>query len=393
MKLDQSLKLDQFLEQARHESGLSDFGDEGFTESLAILLDCLAKDCNFYPDGLAEFNVEVVRYLVNRLRFQADVTAHPEILDEDVSDPIIILGLPRNGTTKTHRMIGTDTNLLTLRTWQMFNFAPFPDAVPGQPDPRIAAAATTGDTLATDRPEVQAAHHFAVDAIEEDWFLYEFTFNDWSNMFRNPSRLFHEWVISREHPSDASNFRYVRSMYQYLQWQQGGRRDRRWLMKTTGALGLLDPLLDTYPNATLVHIHRHPFECVPSFLEIMATRWAMRTSHGRADVDIALDWETQAIARYLEARDRLHLDDRILDIQYTQVRDDPRAAAEQIYRHAGQTLTDETCEKILGWSESNYQHRFGPRGYTLEEFGLTESAVLDRFGEYVDRFIDAAPKK
>jgi hypothetical protein len=41
-------------------------------------------------------SLNIVRDLVNRLRFQKDLKKHPEILDEDVSDPFVIMGLPRS---------------------------------------------------------------------------------------------------------------------------------------------------------------------------------------------------------------------------------------------------------------------------------------------------------
>lgn len=195
------------MQQARERCGLSDFGDEGFVRPLGRMLDCAVRDVRFHAAGLQEFKEDIIRDLVNRLRFRNDLRRHPEILEEDVTDPIIILGLPRSGTTKTHRMIGSDPSLLTTRMWQLLNPAPFPDAVAGRPDPRIAAA-SLGDALAEGRLEVHAAHHMTADQVEEDWTLFEHTFNDWFANIRTPSRSWHDWVMSRTEPSDLDNYRY-----------------------------------------------------------------------------------------------------------------------------------------------------------------------------------------
>lgn len=195
-ELRRELNIKQLMQRAQEKTDLSDYGDNGFVKPLGKFLDCCARDTNFHAAGLKEFKEVVVRDLVNRLRFQHDLKLHPEILEEDVSDPIIILGLPRSGTTKTQRMVSTDANLLKTYTWQLLNPAPFPNAVSGQPDPRIAAACVS-DYFAEGHPEVHAAHHMAAEQVEEDWELFAYSFNDWCRLMRNPTRSWHDWVMGK----------------------------------------------------------------------------------------------------------------------------------------------------------------------------------------------------
>ncbi|MEM1156443.1 MAG: sulfotransferase, partial [Pseudomonadota bacterium] len=99
------LSLEQALAAAREESGLSDFGDEGFLEPLQAFIDGVNRDLSLTAMGDINFRATVQRLLVNRLRIERDIRYHPEILDEDVSDPIMILGMPRTGTTKLQRLL------------------------------------------------------------------------------------------------------------------------------------------------------------------------------------------------------------------------------------------------------------------------------------------------
>ena len=105
------LDAEQFVATARKITGLSDFGTEAWREPLNKLLDCAAHDVGFHAQGLEAFKADMVRTLVNRLRMEKDIRQHPEILDEDVSDPIIIIGLPRSGTTKMHKMLSAPDNV------------------------------------------------------------------------------------------------------------------------------------------------------------------------------------------------------------------------------------------------------------------------------------------
>ena len=53
---------------------------------------------------------QVVGNLVNRLRVIDWVTQHPEVRDEKVVAPLVVLGLPRTGTTRMSRLLGCDPN-------------------------------------------------------------------------------------------------------------------------------------------------------------------------------------------------------------------------------------------------------------------------------------------
>ena len=58
------------------------------------MLECYTDDIQVGQRGLARVREMVVRQLVNRARFERDLAEHPEIRDEDVCDPIVILGMP-----------------------------------------------------------------------------------------------------------------------------------------------------------------------------------------------------------------------------------------------------------------------------------------------------------
>ncbi len=88
---------DKLLSDALQISGLSDFGDERFIFALRRMTECYIQDVQVDHQGLRLVCGTIVRQLVNRARFEADLKAHPEIRDEDVSDPIVILGMPRSG--------------------------------------------------------------------------------------------------------------------------------------------------------------------------------------------------------------------------------------------------------------------------------------------------------
>ena len=108
-KLKESLRIEPLLDAAIAESGTGarEFRDTSFLPNLEKVLEIPTR-LNLSVRGLQGMHANSLRWLVNRLRYEADVAKHPEILDEDVSDPIVVLGLPRSGTTKLQRFLSAD---------------------------------------------------------------------------------------------------------------------------------------------------------------------------------------------------------------------------------------------------------------------------------------------
>ncbi len=84
--------------------------------------------------GVAVAFEQLVGNLVNRLRLEALITAHPEIEDVVIERPIIICGLPRTGTTHLHNLMAADPNLRYLPYWE--SLEPFPAPDEGAPTSR-----------------------------------------------------------------------------------------------------------------------------------------------------------------------------------------------------------------------------------------------------------------
>ncbi|MGB1907894.1 MAG: sulfotransferase family protein, partial [Spongiibacter sp.] len=330
---------------------------------------------------------DIVRCLVNRLRFQADLTTHPEILDEDVEDPIIVLGLGRSGTTKMQKILSSPDNVQKALFWRLWNPARFPgnNAHSAGADPRIAAAGTS-NLVATDDPNIHAAHHMEEKEVDEEWLLYMLTFDDWiwNQLLFMPD--YFDWV--RQRPREQP-FAYVKSLLQYLQWQDGGKQDRPWVMKAVGYLADMEPLMACYPRATLLHTHRDPLQTIPSWAKFVSAMWAMRgdpIDKERVGQEVLRYWG-MAMDRYLDSRRRLQLDERIVDARYEDVRSKPMSIVERVYQRAGRNITPAAATAMAQWHNTNEQGRFGVHRYSLEEFGLSEAIINDRFAEYIDRFI------
>ena len=120
------LDAESMMARARRRAGLSDFGDERFREGLDVLIDSFNARDVAHAFGRLFFREYCTSLLVNRLKIQADLTRHPEILDVPVDRPLIITGLPRSGTTFLHRLMSEDPAGRTLLFWEALEPSPPP---------------------------------------------------------------------------------------------------------------------------------------------------------------------------------------------------------------------------------------------------------------------------
>lgn len=389
----QALDPHTLMAEASAVTGLSDFGCTAFLAPFSRFMSRAAAEIEFRPGRLAAFRAEVMRHLVNRLRFTEDLRRHPEILDEDVSDAIIITGLPRTGTTKLQRMLSAAPDVQKLYLWRMLNPAPFPDAPSDGADPRMTAAlggGGFGSEATEDNAQIKAAHEIALRQVEEEVFLFDFTLDPSIVGVCAPyAPLFFqlEWVPGAERPADREGYRYLRTLMQYLQWQDRGKRGRPWIMKLISHMAHWEALLECFPRATLVQTHRDPRHAVPSIAKLMYELWSLYAVVNPRDVGRGfLDWCAAAIERSLETRARLGLDERILDVPYESVRGDAMTVVREIYRRSGYALSPSAEQAMRDWERQNEQGKHGEHRYSLAEFGLDEAQVERAFASYIERY-------
>ena len=384
--IQQTLDPDRLLDAARQATGLSDFGDLAFMVPLQIFLETSSREIPFSEESLVVFIGDVQRVLINRLRMQQDIVDHPEILDEDVSDPIFIVGLVRTGTTKLHRLLASDTGFQSIPLWQILFPSRFPGTEFGKPDPRPEFVMQAGGFV--QGPVAQAmlaAHSMGIDVPDEDIILFENTFEHLYLYLRNPIHSYWEWIKSR--PA-RPGYEMYKLLLKYLQWQNGGKRGRPWVLKCTSHAAELDILFDLFPQATVVQCHRDPLVCLPSYSKLQELMWTLRGEPIPAKTvgNAMLDAWGHVIRRSVVQRERLESGRQIVDVRYADIKDDSISVARRIYAAAGRVLTPQAEENMKQWEQNNQQHQFGRHVYSAEDFEFTRDLINKEFATYLARF-------
>src|SRR5438270_3939658 len=166
------LEAGTLAEAAVSQTGCDDFGDIPYEEPLDVLIGSLNREAGLDSDHLAAAGATLTGLLAKRLRLVADRTEYPEVSEEDVKEPIFIVGLPRSGSTLLHSLMGRVAGLRVPLYWEMTVPSPPPRLDTYTSDPRIDQIRVA---LAQVPDEMLLRHPVAADRPEQCNLL-----NDWS---------------------------------------------------------------------------------------------------------------------------------------------------------------------------------------------------------------------
>jgi hypothetical protein len=365
------------MNEARRRTGLDDFGDDSFRGGLCSLVGSFNAQDSAHAFGRIFFREYCIGLLVNRLRIQADLTRHPEILDVPIERPLIITGLPRSGTTFLHRLMSEDPAGRTLLMWEAMEPSPPPESATRATDPRIARARRQLELVYRLAPRLATAHEFAAESPEEDNNLHAHAFAAGILGFMFDVPDFVRWLRDQDY---SRTYRYVRQQLQLLSWKCRGDY---WILKAPAYLFSLDALLAVFPDASIVMTHRDPFRVVPSVCSLMAAMRGILTH--RLDLRHLGAQAIEAIGvgpdRALETRARSD-PARFCDVTYDRLIATPVETVGEVCRHFGYDFSPEYERRAHRWLAENPQHKHGVHRYRLDDFGLDEASVERYFGRY-----------
>jgi hypothetical protein len=373
------------LDAAMSIAGLDDFGDHHFMTGLGHLVDGLRNDARLSELGTQLAFGGIINQLVNKLRYIRDIKAHPEILEEKIVRPIIVLGLPRTGTTKLQRVLSAVPQTQAMTYWRLINPAPFADEVPGHPQGRIEAAKGAVDMLATHFPGFMARHPTEAMEPDEEVLLMQGSQECIVTWLFARVPGFYDYVMSCD---QQPQYRFLYSQMQYLQWQDGGGRGRPWIMKSPCHTGVLDTVLKVFPDAVLVHCHRDVTTLLPSITALVEEMRKIHSDHVDRLVlgQEMLDYFGRSTDRNLTIRDHLPKD-RILDVQYEEVLEDAVGVIRQVFKRIGRALSPDDIAAIEAHEKAKPKHYLGSYSYSASDYGLTAELIANRFSEYTRRYV------
>lgn len=376
------------LADAQRKESLSDWGPGEFERPLRVLLDDY-RGAGLNAVGSYILRSGVVHSLRMRLRTQEWIRRHPEILNERVAAPIVVVGMMRSGTTLLQRLLAADPRFHCAYGWEVVEAAPKLGYGFDGDDPRVAISEARETKSRELAPDLFTIHPmYAREAEEEIVFLADAFL---SHVPEAGADLPHyrSWLDEQDF---TPAYEYLHRMLQFLQWQkrQRGLTGQRWVLKSPAHLGYLDLLRGQFEDVHIVHMHRDPRTTIASGASLNATLHAMHAD--TVDLErVGAQW----LQRMGWTNDRAMAvrhgwePGRVTDIGFDDAVADPIGQVARVYADVGLPLTAAAEDAMRRWLQVRPREGARPP-YGLSTYGLRPEQVDERFSLYNKRFAEYA---
>ena len=377
------------LESAQAATGLSDFGPDDFRDRLRRLIDEWNADKRAYAVKRGFLLRYLIRYASSRLLIEDTLKRHPEIHDEKIDRPIIVVGLPRSGTTHLLNLLGADSRLRSTPLWEINEpiLNPLDPVGPDGIDPRYARCAAQWEASRTSNPLSAAMHPMEPDHLHEDLELMCPDFASYNFEWIARSPRWRDFYLSTD---QTPHYEYMKTGLKILQWQdvQAGKPRKRWVTKCPQHLEQLPVLRKVFPDATVAITYRDPVEVIQSAITMLA--YGERMFYPDIDAQGLLEYWTDRVERLLRAcvRDR-HLwpESQSIDVPFEDFMADDISVVHEIWNRAGLPQSETADREIREFIDSHPRGRYGQIVYNLErDFGITPNELRKRFDFYFDAY-------
>lgn len=376
---------DRLVEAAIAAAGSDDFGADTWQEGLDLYIASLVESAQLNEIGVGVADDGIVADLANRLHIEAWRKEHPEVAEQEIRQPVIIVGQPRTGTTILLDLMAQDPKFRAPLSWEVERPVPPPQTATYTTDPRIAECQAQFDLVESFIPGFTSFHELGAELAQEDVRIFTSDFKSMQHSLQFEVPAYNRWLL---HEADmGAAYAWHRRVLQHLQSEH---HSERWLLKSPAHLWSLPQLMAEYPDAIVIQNHRDPLKVIASLSALGASLREMTTDHfevsrlaSQYGEDIMVGLE-----RALAAREAgVFASGQVIDIRYQDIRHDLIAAIGRIYAQLGWDLSAEAESRMRAFLAAHPGDQGGSlKRYSFAETGLDEGEYRERAAAYQEYF-------
>lgn len=367
----------KLIRTVQKSTNCADFGATDYEDRLKLLCNSINEEAQLHPFGAFANRERLKGVLKNRLRAVQLFKEQPKILETQLQAPIIIAGLQRTGTTFLQRLLASDSDNRALLSWEALN--PIPLKKKNEEQKRIKLALTGQKALHYMSPIFFSIHPVEFDSPEEEILL-----NDMTLLSAIPEATlnvpsFSRWVAAQDH---EIAYDWMIKMLKVLEWKKASKT---WILKTPQHLEYMDVVTKKFPEAVIIHTHRHPKECIPSFCS-MVYHSRKIFSKEVDPIAVANHWVNKNITMLKHTMNvrKNNPNVKVIDLYYTDLIKDPIACIQHIYTQIGRPWNARIEAELKQATLRNKKNKYGKHEYNMADFGLTNASIEADFSFYLE---------
>jgi hypothetical protein len=339
---------------------------------------------------------------VLRLSRWIDDLLWPEIARQKIEEPVFIFGNARSGTTLLHSLMSLDgERFASMKLYQSIFCAVsvhrsiealdrFDERVPGRPLRRLVRLINRALFSGW-----EGIHEMGIDKVEEDESIFTFGLMTPAVVLILPFLDELEGLTSLDDLPAEERRRFMDYYEDALRrhlFASGG--ERIFLNKNALFAPRLRSMCERFPDARFVYLVRHPFDAIPSFLNMFHSKWITHSPEIGADSPAARALAHLAIDYYRRAIDcrKFIPEDRFITVRYDDLVAQPRKTVDALYRRLGIDMSP-TFRARLDQALASERGFSSGHSYSLEQFGLTEEGIFEELPDIFAEFGFEPPQR
>ena len=363
-----ALEPDALIAEACGATGRSELGvDDGWKQGLTRICEDMAPQDHLSTVG----RLVLRRHLLNSLRQRAMWLGwrerEPERFATELRPPLIVVGLPRTGTTFLHRLLSSVKGARALPMWQVAE--PFPPL--DGPDLRRQRNQRSSAAMHRSLKAFQAKHATDADAPEECMHTMAPAFYSWTWWSTWRARGHLKWMRGAD-PAPAYGL-----WGDLLRHLQSTDTQQRFVLKSPSHTAHLATLMAELPQARIVWCRRKPEAVVPSYASLVETLRTIAMPKGSTEGRAELGAEVLAHLRDVSKRAHQQADavptSQRVNVDFADLVSDPVAVVRRI--HGAFDLPFDEAQ-VAAEVANRPRNKHGKHRYSLKDYGL-QDAVLD----------------
>ena len=344
-----------------------DADDCGWRSRLTLLCGDLTHQAQLTSLGLVLAQGQLVSALAARFRAHALWQQYPEIAEQQIRAPIIVIGQMRSGTTRMQRLLACDPRFTFTRFYESWN--PIPEHWPG-PDGRKLKGRIGLTCARLLNPHFDAIHPTSLHAPEEEIGLHNLSIFGaaFEAQWRVPN-----YTAAVETEDCTGVYQEFKRLLQTLTWLRGDGYDRPWVLKVPQFSQDVVTMLKIFPDARLVYMRRDPREVIASSTSLVCNQRSLQ-SHQVDRNQIGNEW-----ARKIQLRqDRMaaaRATARVpqIEVDYNDMSKDWAHEIRRVYTMLGLPLEEAAHMAMRKYAAATAPARRKVHKYDAIQFGMASA--------------------
>ncbi|CAD5119674.1 DgyrCDS8269 [Dimorphilus gyrociliatus] len=327
-----------------------------------------------------------------RCKFDRYVNEHPEIKKVEIKNPVFIVTLFRTGSTFSHCLLRQDPNWFVTEIWMQQLLCPSP-----------SNPLSSKDLNKVKECQKKIDSSQALCGWKNIRSMHNLTARDPEDMHFNISITgVQYWYSTLDGVEDYVNYihslpkwRWVeiyKRVKETLQCSAKDYQDARPLLMSHIGLNNMEALLEVFPDAQFITLHRDPVKSLNSAISLISILREAWYVYGKQKLDILpekfFNLYIKELNEYMKLRKRIEDRDchqrRFVDIKFKILLEKPIECMQEVYKKLNMKWSDQVAEKMQYYIKNQRQHKKATHRFEVNKD--KSKLYYTAFRSYIDKF-------